>query len=286
MDIPEIGIGLATQLYPTPCSVVKLKTVVEPPKPVVSIVDPRIPSLEKTIEDSRRTIASLIEKLKLSEDTVLKLRTQIETIVQEYERKLFVASAANRPQQVPIAMYAMQPPNSSRVEIIEENVGHQNKRVHEYIDDSLEARVLSFDELLNSADTAIPFSLQFDPISDQIDEPEVEEPVLFSIQETVAPVFVPISAPVSVPVSATVSTPVSTPVDSRVRRVDMSDLSKPGTKQVDVASLIANIPKMGEKDVSKLSVETITDMLTHLGETYIKPKSASVKLLMKLVPKT
>jgi hypothetical protein len=67
-----------------------------------------------------------------------------------------------------------------------------------------------------------------------------------------------------------------------VRAVDMTDVDK-GEDLSDPSNVRAKIKRMNEKELNKLSVSDLTEMLAAFGKSYIKPKTAAVKLLQSCV---
>lgn len=242
--LPELGIGLGNHLYPSTYEVVPVRAI--------NFAGP-VPPKAQAVPDPQ--IGILKDQLRVSTDRCAALEVALETKCEEclnYERKLFVLeTAASRSQPI-------------------------------------QAQPMFFPF---AGGGAAPANLPFRVV--QVVAPEPEEVVLFDMEPDMSIVDAFASAldaeiileegeekedAVGVP-----PTPALIQAVKTVRRVDMSDLAAPVSAArwtpEAVTTLATALAGMAEKEVCKLSVETLTDNLAAFGKMYIKPKMAAAKLL-------
>jgi hypothetical protein len=258
MNIPEIGIGLPNRLlYPSKCNVVPAAAAaaVPPVSPVDPFQDSRVAA---EILRLRSTIAELeAVAAKLKEDNL------------NLERRLFIESNRERappPQQHVLPFFGGAIGGgivSGRVEIVQDDFAN-NIHLQDYV--GKEPLVAPFDLAMDTA-----WDLPLLPTVVIADEVAAEPVVAAEPDEVAAEPVAEVAA--AVPVTTT-------------RKVDMSDLDKTVPKagaSLDLDRLIASIGSWTEKEINKLPVDVISSVLQHFGKSYIKPKGAAVKLLMKAV---
>ena len=254
MNIPEIGIGLPNRLlYPSKCNVVPAAaTAGTPVSPVDPFQDSRVAA---EILRLRSTIAELeAVAAKLKEDNL------------NLERRLFIESSRERapPQQHVLPFFGGGGGVvSGRIEIVQDDFAN-NIHLQDYVEK--EPLVAPFDLAMDTFG-----DLPLLPAVVMVDEVAAEPVVAAEPDEVAAEPAAEVAA--AVPVTTT-------------RKVDMSDLDKTVPKagaSLDLDRLIASIGSWTEKEINKLPVDVISSVLQHFGKSYIKPKGAAVKLLMKAV---
>lgn len=248
MNIPEIGIGLPNRLlYPSKCNVVPAASAMPPASPADPFQDSRVAA---EILRLRSTITEL-------EAVAAKLKEDNLTL----ERRLFIESTRERAPQHVLPFFGGTAAGgmvSGRVEIVSDDFAN-NIHLQDYVEKEPQPGV-------------VPFDLAMDTFGDL---PLLAAAVIVDVVEPVA------AAVIVEPAAVKSAVPVTT-----TRKVDMSDLDKTVPKangSLDADRLIASIGTWTEKEINKLPVDVITSVLQHFGKSYIKPKGAAVKLLMKAV---
>ncbi len=191
------------------------------------------------------------------------------------ERRLFIESNRERAPQPHVLPFFGGPMGgggvvSARVEIVSDDFAN-NIHLQDYVETEPQSDVAPFDLAMDTMGD-LPLlpgvaEIVVEPAAEVVEEPAAE---VVAIPAVAAPVL-------SVPSTSTTPT---------TRKVDMSDLDRTVPKagaNVNVDKLIASIGSWTEKEINKLSVDVITSVLEHYGKSYIKPKGAAVKLLMKTV---
>jgi hypothetical protein len=292
MNIPEIGIGLPNRLlYPSKCKVVPVAAGANIP---AASIDPFQDA--RVVEEISR-LKAVINKLESEDGRVVAEISRLRIIISELEasitklkednlnleRRLFIESSRERappPQMLPFFAGPMGGGGlvSARVEIVSDDFAN-NIHLQDYVETEPQSDVAPFDLAMDTFGD-LPLLPGVGQIVEIVDEPvaEVVEELAAEVVDSVV-VEEPVVVNPVVPAPATSTTPTT-------RKVDMSDLDRTVSKagaSVDVDKLIASIGSWTEKEINKLSVDVITTVLEHFGKSYIKPKGAAVKLLMKTV---
>ena len=250
--LPELGIGLANHLYPTACQVVPTRKAQPPPPDAFA---QQLQHLQESLHTCGQKCADLERTLAEKSAECINYGRALAEKSEEclnYERKLFVlesaAAAATHQHLVQPVFFPYQgggpPARAARVEEVSEPF---------IIDSSLGDGGLIFEQE--------PDGSLFQAFAVSVDVPIVSTP----------------------PAAAAAATIATTAAASTTRRVNMADLilptaSTPRTPE-GVAALAASLANMSEKEMQKLSVETLVDHLSAFGKVYTKPKLAAAKLL-------
>jgi len=248
--LPELGIGLDNHLYPSSYEVIPVRAV-NPPFPVAA---------PKVTPDPQ--IGILKDQLRVSTDKCAALELALDAKCAEclnYERKLFVlesVAAQAQPMFFPFAGAAAP-------------ILHAPARVVEVVA-AEPANLFDMEPDMSMVD-AFTRALEAEPILRGQDVQSDEEPEEGEEKEDAADV--PPPAPAQ-----------ELKILKTVRRVDMSDLAASVVRWTPeaVLTLATTLSGMAEKEVCKLSVETLTDNLAAFGKMYIKPKMAAAKLLHQI----
>jgi hypothetical protein len=288
--LPELGIGLSNNLYPTACSVVPTKAA--PVAPLAFAQLPVAPPVDITAPLLHR-IAVLQEHCGALQQKCSALEAAWSDKCAEclnYERKLFVLEAAAQqaaPQPVFFPFQGPgQVPRPPRVEVVDE--APQPVICAAFVIDSSLNDSCAIYEQEPDMSLSQAFALA-------MDDPFAAAVPIAAIPATVVPAAVTTPAAVTPAVVAppAVVTPpaavVSAPATSTTRRVHMGDLMAPAAVAAAnaasarapeaVAALAASVAAMSDKEVGKLSVESVAENLSVFGLVYTKPKAQAAKLL-------
>ena len=278
--LPELGIGLANNLYPTACSVVPTKVAPAPAPPAQPTPPPAPPAVDATAPLLHR-IAVLQEHCSALQQKCTALEAAWEDKCSEclnYERKLFVleaAAAAAAPQPVFFPFQGSgAAPRPPRVEVVDEAPAPPPVICAAFvIDSSLNDSCVIYDQ---EPDVSLSHAFAL-----AMDDP-FAIPAVAPTPAAVAVAPTPAAIPAAV-------VPASSASTSTTRRVHMGDLMAPAAVAAAnaaaarapevVAALAASVAAMTEKEVCKMSVETVAENLSVFGLVYTKPKLAAAKLL-------
>lgn len=279
--LPEFGIGLENQLYPTACPVVPLAAPAH---------DDQARKTMRAMEERHKSdSAQWAQRNAALEGEVVQLRLKLQAALHEIARledaaRVQQAEMEEERAAASLATHSMCPPFPSGPVLLDPSIlfarglmfgAEPSCRFQEIIETDGE------DGGNASGEPEPPVQLH------RASTPDCEASFYDDVvQTTVADAELPAAATAFVlPAPADDGgTPASSAHVPVVRSVNMSDLlpaakavkAPTGASAKDVARIVTSL---SEKDLQKLPVETITEYLVAFGKTYIKPKKNAVTLM-------